>query len=116
MALGIEIEDCPFAKMTLQALRSRLTLCGKVRDLFEQSLCLAREAGYLKRRRGMRVSLDTTCILGRETVKGAYNPLADSIVKLMGALATVEACRCVPGPGPRLPALCGLQREWRGGH
>ena len=91
--MGIEIEDCPFAKMTLQVLRSRLILRGKVRDVLEQSLHLVREAGYLKRRRGMRVSLDTTCILGREAVKDTYDLLADSVVKLMRALGTVEACR-----------------------
>ena len=58
--------------------------------MFEQSLRLAREAGYLKRGRGMKVALDTTYILGRGAVKDTYNLLADGIVKLMRALAAVE--------------------------
>ena len=58
--------------------------------MFEQSLRLAREAGYLKRGRGMRVAMDTTYILGRGAVKDTYNLLADGIVKLMRALAAVE--------------------------
>ena len=38
----------------------------------------------------MRVALDTTYILGRGAVKDTYNLLADGIVKLMRALASVE--------------------------
>ena len=38
----------------------------------------------------MRVALDTTNILGRGAVKDTYNLLADGIVKLMRALASVE--------------------------
>ena len=64
MALGIEIEDRPFAKSTLQMFRAQLILHGKVREVFESSLRLARQSGYLKKR-GMRVALDTTYILGR---------------------------------------------------
>lgn len=58
--------------------------------VFEQSLRLAREQGYLKRGRGMRVALDTTYILGRGAVKDTYNLLADGIMKLMRALAVVK--------------------------
>ena len=57
---------------------------------FEQSLRLAREQGYLKRGRGMRVALDTSYILGRGAVKDTYSLLADGIVKLMRALAAAE--------------------------
>ena len=63
VALGIEIEDRPFAKSTLQMFRAQLILHDKVREVFEGSLRLARESGYLKKR-GMRVALDTTYILG----------------------------------------------------
>ena len=70
--------------------RAQLILHNKVREVFEQSLRLAREAGYLKPGRGMRVALDTTYILGRGAVKDTYNLLADVIMKLMWALATVE--------------------------
>ena len=90
VALGIEIEDRPFAKSTFQVFRAQLILHDKVREVFEQSLRLAREQGYLKRGRGMRVAMDTTYILGRGAVKDTYNLLADGIVKLMRALAAVE--------------------------
>ena len=89
VALGIEIEERPFAKSTLQVFRAQLILHDQVRGVFEQSLRLAREAGYLKKR-SMRVAMDTTCILGRGAVKDTYNLLADGIVKLMRALATVD--------------------------
>ena len=89
VALGIEIEDRPFAKSTLQVFRAQLILHGKVRAVFESSLRLARESGYLKKR-GMRVALDTTFILGRCAVKDTYNLLADGVVKLLRALAAVE--------------------------
>ena len=89
VALGIEIEDRPFAKSTLQVFRAQLILHDKVRAVFESSLRLARESGYLKKR-GMRVALDTTNILGRGAVKDTFNLLADGIVKLMRAFASVE--------------------------
>ena len=90
VALGIEIEERPFAKSTLQVFRAQLILHDQVREVFEQSLRLAREQGYLKRGRGMRVAMDTTYILGCGAVKDTYNLLADGIVKLMRALAAVE--------------------------
>ena len=89
VALGIEAEDRPFAKSTLQVFRAQLILHDKVREVFESSLRLARESGYLKGR-GMRVALDTTNILGRGAVKDTYNLLADGIVKLLRALSQVE--------------------------
>ena len=88
VALGIEIEDRPFAKSTLQMFRAQLILHDKVREVFESSLRLARESGYLKKC-GMRVALDTTCILGRGAVRDTCNLLADGIVKLLRALAPV---------------------------
>ena len=89
VALGIEVEDRPFAKSTLQVFRAQLILHDKVREVFESSLRLARESGYLKRR-GMRVALDTTNILGRGAVKDTCNLLADGIVKLLRALAQLK--------------------------
>ena len=88
VALGIEIEDRPFAKSTLQVFRVQLILHDKVRAVFESSLRLARQSGYLKKR-GMRVALDTTNILGRGAVRDTCNLLADGIVKLLRALAAV---------------------------
>ena len=89
VALGIEVEDRPLAKSTLQVFRAQLILHDRVREVFESSLRLARESGYLKRR-SMRVELDTTNILGRGEVRDTYNLLADGIVKLLRALAAVE--------------------------
>ena len=89
VALGIEVEDRPFAKSTLQVFRAQLILHDRVREVFESSLRLARESGYLKRR-SMKVALDTTNILGRGAVRDTYNLLADGIVKLMRSLAAVE--------------------------
>ena len=89
VALGIEVEERPFAKSTLQVFRAQLILHDKVREVFESSLRLARESGYLKGR-GMRVALDTTNILGRGAVRDTCNLLADGIVKLLRALAGVE--------------------------
>ena len=86
VALGIE--DRPFAKSTLRLFRAQLILHNKVREVFESSLRLARQSGYLKKH-GMRVALDTTCILGRGVVKDTYNLLADGIVKLLRVLAAV---------------------------
>ena len=68
--------------------RAQLILHDKVREVFESSLRLARQSGYLKRR-GMRVALDTTYILGRGAVRDTYNLLVDGIVKLLRALAAV---------------------------
>ena len=65
-----------------------MILHDKVGEVFEGSLRLARQSGYLKKR-GMRVALDTTYILGRGAVKDTYNLLADGIVKLLRALAGV---------------------------
>ena len=89
VALGIEVEGRPFAKSTLQVFRAHLILHDKVREVFESSLRLARESGYLKRR-GMKVALDTTNILGWGAVKDTYNLLADGIVKLLRALAQLK--------------------------
>ena len=86
VALGIEVEDRPFAKSTLQVFRAQLILHDRVREVFESSLRFARESGYLKRR-SMKVALDTTNILGRGAVRDTYNLLADGTVKLLRALA-----------------------------
>ena len=45
VALGIEIEDRPFAKSTLQMFRAQLILHDKVREVFESSLRLAPGVG-----------------------------------------------------------------------
>ena len=83
------MEDRPFAKSTLQVFRAGLILHDKVREVFERSLKLARESGYLNGKR-MKVALDTTNILGRGTVKDTYNLLSDGIVRLVRALAQLR--------------------------
>ncbi|MCX5665828.1 MAG: IS1182 family transposase [Candidatus Omnitrophica bacterium] len=86
VALGIEVEERPFAKSTLQLFRSQLILNEKMRAIFQRSLEMAKETGYFKLRK-LRVVLDTSNILGRGAVKDTYNLLADGIRKLMRSLA-----------------------------
>ena len=90
VALGIEIEDRPFAKSTLQMFRAQLILHDKVREVFEQS-----------RRFGSAVGLPETAWdaggAGHDLHPGTgrgeghldSNLLADGIVKLLRALAAV---------------------------
>ena len=66
--------------------RAQPILHDKVREVFESSLRLARESGYLKRR-SMKVALDTTNILGRGAVRDTCDLLADGMVKLMRSLS-----------------------------
>lgn len=100
VALGIAVEDRPFAKSTLQLFRAQLIIHDKVRAVFERSLRYARETGYLKGRK-MKVALDTTYVLGRGAVKDTYNLLADGIVQVARALARLESKRT---------------KDWAGGH
>lgn len=92
VALGIGIEDRPFAKSTLQLFRAQLVLHDKVRGVFQASLNFARRQGYLRHRKS-KVVLDTTNILGRGAVKDTYNLLADGIVKLAEALSSLNRRR-----------------------
>lgn len=86
VALGIALDEHPFAKSTLQIFRAQLILHDDVRLVFKKSLDFARETGYLKHRR-IKVVLDTTFILGAGAVKDTYNLLADGIVKVVRVLA-----------------------------
>ncbi len=92
VALGIEVEDRPFAKSTLQLFRAQLILHDRVRAIFQRSLQFARQTGYLKGRR-MKAAVDTTYILGRGAVKDTYNLLADGIVQVVRALASLDGTR-----------------------
>lgn len=89
VALGIAVEDRPFAKSTLQLFRAQLILHDQVRAVFQRSLKFAKETGYLKGRK-MKAALDTTYILGRGAVKDTYNLLSDGIVQLVRAVAQLE--------------------------
>ena len=86
--MGIEVEDRPFAKSTLQLFRAQLILHDRVRAVFQRSLQFARQTGCLKGRR-MKVAVDTT-YMGRGAVKDTYNLLADGIVQVVRALAQLD--------------------------
>jgi hypothetical protein len=94
VALGIGLEERPFAKSTLQLFRAHLIIHERVRALFQKSLTFARQTGYLRSRR-LKVVLDTTHVLGRGAVKDTYNLLADGITVLARELAA-EAPRSDP--------------------
>jgi hypothetical protein len=89
VALGIEVNERPFAKSTLQLFRAQLILKEKMRTVFVRSLELAKQSGYLKAHR-LKVILDTTYILGRGAVKDTYNLLGDGIQQLCRALAAAQ--------------------------
>ena len=89
VALGIGIEERPFAKSTLQLFRAQLVLHDKVRVVFQSSLGFGRQTTYMKKRK-IKLALDTSNILGKGAVKDTYNLLADGIVKLVRALASGE--------------------------
>jgi transposase len=86
VALGIGLDERPFAKSTLQLFRAQLLVHDKVRAVFKKSLTFARQTGFLKGPK-VKAVLDTSFILGRGAVKDTYNLLADGIVKLVRALA-----------------------------
>lgn len=89
VALGIEIDERPIAKSTLQLFRAQLILKDKMQAVFVRSLELAKQSGYLKARQ-LKVILDTTYILGRGAVKDTYNLLGDGIQQLCRALAQAQ--------------------------
>jgi hypothetical protein len=86
VALGVGLEERPFAKSTLQLFRARLIIHERVRTVFQKSLDFARQRGYFRSRK-LKVVLDTSYILGRGALKDTYNLLGDGIRKLVGALA-----------------------------
>ena len=90
VALGVGLEERPFAKSTLQLFRARLIIHERVRTVFQQSLAFARRTGYFRSRK-LKVVLDTTYVLGRGAVKDTYNLLADGISQLARALAAGSA-------------------------
>lgn len=89
VALGIGIEERPFAKSTLQLFRAHLILHEQVQRVFEASLRFARQTGYFRKRK-VKVVLDTSYILGRGAVRDTYNLLSDGIVQLARTLAALS--------------------------
>ncbi len=87
VALGVEVDARPFAKSTLQEFRAQLVVHQEQAAIFRRSLKLAKQRGWLKKNRPLKVALDTTHILGRGAVKDTYNLLADGIVEVARVLA-----------------------------
>src|SRR5712692_4570738 len=83
VALGIPVDDQPFAKSTLWEFRAQLVLKDEQRAIFKRSLELAKQRGFFKGKRKLKLALDTTNILGRGAVKDTYNLLADGIVRVL---------------------------------
>jgi len=90
VALGIAVDDRPFAKSTLQLFRAHLILHDKARNVFRRSLGFARKTGYVKGCR-MKAAVDTSYILGRGAVKDTCNLLSDGIIRVVRALAALES-------------------------
>lgn len=89
VALGVGVDERPFAKSTLQLFRAQLVIHEKARGLFARSLEYAKGLGYLRGRK-MRVALDTTVVLGRGAVMDTYNLIAEGIRKLSRSLARAQ--------------------------
>jgi len=90
VALGLEIEERPFAKSTLQEFRAQLVIHEKARAIFLGGMEHIRGLGYVKKTKRVRAALDTGAVLGRGAVLDTYNLIAEGIRKLAGALAGAE--------------------------
>jgi hypothetical protein len=86
VALGLEMEEVPMQKSSLQEFEAKLVLHEMEEPLLKKSIAEARRAGYLPNRK-IRVALDTTPILGKGAVKDTYSLLAEGIVQLAKRLA-----------------------------
>lgn len=91
VALGIGLEERPFAKSTLQEFRAQLVLHDEQAKIFQRGLDLAKKRGRLGGK--LRLALDTTNILGRGAVKDTYNLLGDGVVLVLRALARQAGAR-----------------------
>jgi transposase/IS5 family transposase len=120
VALGVELTAQPFGKSTLCEFRAQLVVHHEQQAIFRKSLKLARQRGFLKQQKRLKVALDTTNILGRGAVKDTYNMLADGIALVGRALAlsageTVEVWAEREGYGRYVtaPSLKGtLDIDW----
>lgn len=88
VALGIDLDERPFAKSTLQLFRAQLVIHQEAQAIFRRSVEYARATGYLRRRK-IRAALDTTAVLGRGAVEDTYNLIAHGIEELCRVLAEV---------------------------
>lgn len=87
VALGVELTEQPFGKSTLCEFRAQLVVHQEQQTIFRKSLKLARQRGFLKKQKKLKVALDTTAIFGRGAVKDTVNMLADGISLVGRALA-----------------------------
>ena len=120
VALGVELTQQPFGKSTLCEFRAQLVVHQEQQAIFRKSLKLARQRGFLKKQKRLKVALDTTAIFGRGAVKDTVNMLSDGIALVGRALAlpageTVEAWAEREGYGRYVtaPSLKGtLDIDW----
>jgi IS5 family transposase len=89
VALGLQMDDEPFAKGTLWLFRTQLIVHKHVRTFLEASLKHARAQGYFKSRK-VTSALDTTPIIGKGAVEDTYNLLAESLRQVLRVLARLE--------------------------
>ena len=101
VALGLEMEEVPMQKSTLQEFEARLVIHERGEALLKKSIEEARRAGYLQSRK-IRVALDTTPILGKGAVKDTYNLLAEGIEQLACRLAEWKGRLERHGPSGRI--------------
>lgn len=90
VALGVELDERPFAKSTLQLFRAQLVIHAAARAIFTRSLEYAKAQGFLRSRK-LKVALDTTHILGRGAAMDTYNLIAEGVRKLTRELARAAA-------------------------
>jgi transposase len=91
VALGVALDQRPFAKSTLQEFRAQLVVHQEQRAIFQRSLEVAKRRGKFRAASGearrLKLVQDTSNILGRGAVKDTYNLLADGIKLLARVLA-----------------------------
>lgn len=89
VALGLQMDEEPFVKSTLQLFRAQLIVHEQARKLFEASLAHARQQRFFKSPR-LKVALDTTPIFGKGAVEDTYNLLAESLRQVLRVLAELD--------------------------
>ena len=91
VALGVALDQRPFAKSTLQEFRAQLVVHQEQRAIFQRSLEVAKRRGRFRAASGearrLKLVQDTSNMLGRGAVKDTYNLLADGIKLLARVLA-----------------------------
>jgi transposase len=115
VALGITPAAHPFAKSTFQLFRAQLVTNDDARRIFARSLALAKDKGFMKANRKLRLALDTTNILGRGAVKDTYNLLGDGIVLLLRQLAKLAGAELAAFATERGYARYVGERSLKGG-